>query len=62
MIPKESIDLGKSIFLIQKRSEFNFKSYDEFIKTDYSIIPKKYTQMYFMMSMLSVFRAKGYFF
>ncbi len=63
MIPKESIDLGKSIFFDTKK-EVNLIS-NHMMNSSKRITLlylKKYTQMYFMMSMLSVFRAKGYFF
>ncbi|WP_235657833.1 hypothetical protein [Salmonella enterica] len=63
MIPQERIDLNKSIFFdTKKRSEFNLKSYDAFINTDFLLNPEKYIQMYFTMLILSVFRGKGYFF
>lgn len=63
MIPKERIDLDKSIFLIQKK-EVNLISNHMMNSSKWITLLylKKYTQMYFMMSMLSVFRAKGYFF
>ncbi|MEH4792453.1 hypothetical protein PO413_20920 [Escherichia coli] len=63
MIPKERIDLDKSIFFdTKKRSEFNFKSYDEFIKMDYSIIPKKiYPDVFYDVDVIG-FQGKGLFF
>ncbi|ECP2507212.1 hypothetical protein FY562_24100, partial [Salmonella enterica] len=63
MIPQERIDLNKSIFFdTKKRSEFNLKSYDAFINTDFSVKPRKiYPDVFYDVDAIG-FQGKGLFF
>lgn len=63
MIPQERIDLDESIFFnTKKRDEFDFKSHDDFMKTDFSIIPKKiYPDVFYDVDAIG-FQGKGVFF
>lgn len=63
MIPQDKIDLSESLFFDTKEKIiFNFESNDEYMKTNFSIIPKKIvTNVFYDIDVVS-FQGKGTFF